>query len=598
MLYNAGKKLIAGVFCILAVSLSAAADEFTRLQPLGLNHAGVYALRHTAPNLTGQGVNVALVCRSMTYLDETPQNDYRPDFAHRCLQNTPATFYDSGNPPAGISPHDTAIASILFGRDPNASATGLGECNYEGVAPEALAAVYQFDYFISSNVIPQIAPAAKVVSASFGDEFEWWWTRGIEALVEQKGLIFVAGIGNGADALDPPLYPAAGANIIGVGVVDSVDAQDIAARLANFALARPEHSSYGPTGSGRCKPDIVAPGNCLVAEANDPNGYTAAGDFSSFATPVVAGTIGLLIQKAQLDPALAPAVSGKAQNCVIKAVLLNSAAKLPYWHKGLLTADDDHSAPLDYIQGAGMVNAKAAYEQLIAGLAKPGEAPALGWDKNTLRADGQPYQVYRITLPEPAGKRITATAVWNNHYSNSYPFAALTEKDADLRLELWAVDANDPNSDYLLDYSDSPLDNVEHIYCRADANYTDYEIILSINDPDYPALAAVPQHYALAWNVAEDLDDDSIFWYDLSSDGIVNDADFVVLMDNWARCREQKEDYLIGDLNGNGTIDLDDVEILIRHNNLKADWYSEPQNATVDNPRLTKITDALTESSL
>ena len=598
MLYNAGKKLMAGVFCILVVSLSAAADDSTRLQPLALNHAGLYALRHTAPNLTGKAVNVALVCRSMTYINETPLNDYRPDFAHRCLRNTPATFHDSGDPLPGISPHDTAIASILFGRDPNASAPGLGEFSYEGVAPDALAQVYQFNYFVSSNVIPQILPDAQIVSASFGDEFEWWWTRGIEALVEHKGLIFVAGIGNGADALDPPLYPAAGANVIGVGVVDSVDAQDIAAKLANFALARPEHSSYGPTGSGRCKPDIVAPGNCLVADTNDPNGYTAAGDFSSFATPVVAGTAALLIQKAQLDPALAPAVSGNAKNCVIKAVLLNSAAKLPYWHKGLLTADDDHSAPLDYIQGAGMLNADAAYEQLTAGIAKPGKTPAVGWDKNTLQADAEPYKAYRFTLPEPAEKRITATAVWNNHYAASYPFAALVEKDADLRLELWAVDANDPNRDCLLDYSDSPLDNVEHIYCRADANYTDYEIILSINDSNNPDLPAVAQNYALAWNVANALDDDSIFWYDLNSDGIVNDADFVVLMDNWVRCREEKEDYLIGDLNNNGTIDLDDVEILIRHNDLKADWYSQPQDMAVDSPRLTKAADAPTESQL
>ncbi|MBN2271119.1 MAG: S8 family serine peptidase, partial [Sedimentisphaerales bacterium] len=532
---------MAGALCILALSLSAAADDFTPLQPLGLNHAGVYALRNAVPALTGKEVNIALVCRSITYLDETPLNDYRPDFAHRCLQNTPVTFYDSGHPLPGISPHDTAIASILFGRDPNASAPGLGRFNYEGVTPDAIAAVYQFDYFISSNVIPQIAPPAKVISASFGDEFEWWWTRGIEALVEHKGLIFVAGIGNGADALDPPLYPAAGANVIGVGVVDSVDAHDIAAKLANFALASPEHSSFGPTGSGRCKPDIVAPGNCLVAEANDPNGYTAAGDFSSFATPVVAGTVGLLIQKARLEPALEPAISGNAQNCVIKAVLLNSATKLPYWHKGLLTADDDHSTPLDYTQGAGMVNAKAACDQLSAGVASPGNAPALGWDKNTLRADAQPYQVYRITLPEPAGKRITATAVWNNHYADSYPFAALTENDADLRLELWAVDANDPDSDYLLDYSDSPLDNVEHIYCQADANYTDYEIVLLINDLNNPALAAVNQHYALAWNAGAPAEDDSIFWYDLNSDGIVDGADFAVLMDNWVRCREKNE---------------------------------------------------------
>lgn len=601
MLYAVKRKIISVLlFSVLGGSLTVAAEDSPAapLQPLGLNHAGVYALRRAFPNLTGQGVSLALVCRSMTYLDATPQNDYRPNLAHRCFQNTAVTFHDTGDPTPDISPHATAIASILFGRDPNAFDPLIGPFNYEGLVPDAQAEIYQFDHFINSNVIPQVPPAAKVVSASFGDEFEWWWTRGIEALVEHQGLIFVAAIGNGTDALDPPLYPAAGANVIGIGVVDSVNAADVAAKLANFALARTEHSSFGPTGSGRCKPDIVAPANCLVAEANDPNGYAPAGDYSSFATPVVAGTIALLVQQAQLDPELAPAVSGNAQNCVIKAILLNSATKLPYWHKGLLTTQDDHSAPLDHIQGAGMVNAKAAHEQLIAGIAKPGNVPAAAWDKNTFRADAESNKAYRINLPEPAGKNITATAVWNNHYSSTYPFAALTEKDANLRLELWAVDSNDPDRDYLLDYSDSPLDNVEHIYCRADANYTEYEIVLSINDPDNPNPTAAPQHYGLAWNIAEPDDEADTAWYDLNSDGIVDKSDFALLMDNWMRCREKKEDYLIGDLNSNGTIDLDDVKILIEHNDLKADWYSEPKDATADSPSLTKAPGALTESSL
>ena len=601
MLNAVKRKIIAGLlFCVFAGSLAVAGDDSSAasLQPLGLNHAGVYALRQAYPNLTGNGVSLALICRSMTYLNTTPQNDYRPNVAHRCLQNTRIVFHDTGEPAPDISPHATAIASIIFGRDPNAFNPLIGLFNYEGVVPDALAEIYQFDNFINNNVIPQVPPAAKVVSASFGDEFEWWWTRGIEALVEQQGLIFVAGIGNGTDALDPPLYPAAGANVIGVGIVDSVDAADLATRLANFALARPEHSSYGPTGTGRCKPDIVAPGNCLVAEANDPNGYTAAGDYSSFATPVVAGTIALLVQQARLDPALAPAVSGKAQNCVIKAILLNSATKLPYWHKGLLTTEDDHSAPLDHIQGAGMVNAKAANEQLIAGVAKPGNVPAAAWDKNTLRADTESHKAYRINLPEPAGKNITATAVWNNHYSRTFPFAAVTEKDADLRLELWAVDSNDPDRDNLLDYSDSRLDNVEHIYWPADANYTEYEIVISINGLDDPRPTAAQQDYALAWNIAKADDAGNIAWYDLNSDGIVDDADFGVLMDNWARCREENEDYLIGDLNSNGTIDLEDVERLDKHSDLKADWYSEPDDVTEDSQRLIKIPGALAESSL
>ncbi|MHC4806885.1 MAG: hypothetical protein ACYTBX_11610, partial [Planctomycetota bacterium] len=39
------------------------------LQPRGLNHAGVYALRQINPNLTGAGVKFAIICRSVTYIN-------------------------------------------------------------------------------------------------------------------------------------------------------------------------------------------------------------------------------------------------------------------------------------------------------------------------------------------------------------------------------------------------------------------------------------------------------------------------------------------------------------------------------------------------
>jgi hypothetical protein len=606
MLYSVRKTLLSGLLCWgLAVSLAAEDDSaLTEIQPLALDYAGIYSLRQADPNLTGDGISLAMVCRSLTYIDDKPLNDYRPDFAHNSLLDTPVTFHDSGDPAPAVSTHATAIASILFGRDPNAANDQLGNFNYQGVIPDAQAQVHQFDHFIINNVVHQKPPVGDVVSLSFGGTFEKWWTRGIESLAQHNDLIFVAAIGNGADAYDPPLYPAAGANVIAVGVVDSVSAADLAITLANFALASPAHSTCGPTGAGRCKPDIVAPGNCLVAEAGDPDGYSASGDFSSFATPVVSGIAGLLVQKARLDPALASAVTGRAKNCLIKAILLNSATKLPFWHKGLLTADDDHSAPLDHIQGAGMVNAFDAYEQLTAGRARPGKAPTAAWDKNVLRADTLAHRVYRINIPEPAGKNITVTAVWNNHYKNTFPFAAATDENADLRLELWAVDSNDHNADYLLDYSDSRIDNVEHIYRRADPNYAEYEIVLSINDIDDPNTTRTPQYYGLAWNVA-DADEppggeqDSILWYDLDSNGIVGRTDIAILLDNIEQADDEKENYLIGDLNTNGTIDINDVRILLDHTGLQADWRRE-QETTVENgpPRLTKASDPSAESSL
>ncbi len=575
MIGTAKKILFLGLMAFLTVLLAPldAIAGAEGLQPQGLSNAGIYALRQMEPSLTGSGVKLAVICRSITYIDGKPQNDYRPSAEHNCFKGKEFVFHDKGELPAGISPHSTAICSILFGEDPNGSGPQLGQFYYQGVLPQAQADIYEFWHFLINNVYADRPGDVDIVTASIGNQFEDWWTRGIESLAERYGLIVVAGIGNGSNVHDPLLYPAASANVIGVGVVDSVNSEDLATNLAHFALAYPEHSSFGPTSDGRCKPDIVAPGNCLAADANEPNGYEATGNWSSFSTPIVAGTIGLLVQKAKEDPNLSLAVSPEGGNCVIKAILLNSATKLPYWHKGRLEKDDDHEAPLDYIQGAGMLNAVGAYEHLIAGTNKPGDCPAIGWDLNQLQRSENPQNIYKITLTQAAGKFITATVVWNRHYNSTYPFEAVPEKDSDLRLELWAVDLEDRNNDYLLDYSDSSVDNVEHIYAAPDANYTDYEIVISYSAIDDQNQPDATQRYGLAWNVSELQDSNSIFWYDLNADGIVDEQDFSIFLDNLLGSIQSPDSYLLGDINADGAIDVNDLQILLDHKDLKADWH-------------------------
>ncbi len=562
-----------------------AATQDSVLQPQALNYAGIYQLRNIDPNLTGSDIKFALICRSITYLDGEPQNDYRPNIEHNCFENSRFGLHDSNDQPADVSPHSTAICSVLLGEDPNAFSPYLGRFHYQGAAPQAQADVYEFWYFLINNVFPQSPPDADVVGIDIGNQFEDWWTRGIESMAERYGLIVVAGIGNGFDTYDPPLYPAAGSNVIGVGVVNSVKSENPAATLAQFSQVYPENSSLGPVSDNRCKPDIVTAGNCLAADVSDPNRYEPTGSFSSFSTPVVAGAVGLLIQKARQDPNLNLAVPQQGANCLIKAILLNSATKLPFWHKGRLAKDDDHQVPLDYAQGAGMLNAAGAYKNLIAGQTNPGlsavalakadEVSTTGWDLNLLKKDASAKNTYKIKIAEPAGKIITATAVWNRHYSSIYPFEPLPGRDADIRLELWAIDPNDPADNYLLDYSDSRVDNIEHIYTPAEPNHTDYEIVVRYSDIDDPNRVPADQRYGLAWNVGQKQGKDNIFWYDLNADGIVNELDFGVLVDNLLAGLESPERYLLGDINGDGKIDPEDLQILLNHQNLKADWYKQ-----------------------
>jgi hypothetical protein len=579
---TANGKFVSSLAVVLATVLgSAIAGAQTPpsaglLQPQGLKHTGIYAVRQIDPTLTGAGVKFAVVCRSFTYIDDKPQNDFRPAVEHNCFKTRQFGFWEQGALPAGISPHSTASCSILLGEDPNAFYPEIGRFYYQGAAPQAQADVYEFLYFLVNNVLNHTPPDADVVVASWGSQFEDWWTRGIESLVEHYGTIVVASIGNGGEPRGPVLYPGAGANVIGVGVVDSVNTSNPVINLAHFALAHPEHSSYGPTGTGRCKPDLVAPGNCLAASVTEPNRYEPVGNWSSFSAPVVAGTVGLLLQKARQDPPLNAAASPDGGNCVIKAILLNSATKLPYWHKGRLQTDDDHSAPLDYIQGAGMLNAVGAYNQLVAGMNGPGKAPAAGWDLNVLDKGRTPQNSYTITLAQPTDKVITITLVWNRHYADVSPFRAIPAKDSNLRLELWAVDPLNQGNDYLLDYSDSSVDNVEHIYVAADPGYSVYRIVLGFSENENPQESASNQRYGLAWNTSNRLPNDSIFWYDLNADGIVNELDFAIVLDNVEDSTASPESYLLGDITADGSIDVRDLEDLFKHDNRRAAWYVEP----------------------
>ena len=543
------------------------ADNFTLHQPGAFNYTGTYQLREIDPELTGKNVILASLCRSLTYIEGQPQNDYRSNIGHNCFVGRDVKFSDGFDGDTGLSQHSTAIGAILSGYDPNAYHKETGKFHYEGAAPDATVNAYEFWRFVKDYVFGAKEFEADILTMSIGEVFEDWWTRGIEHLAEDKGLIVVASIGNGDDVFDPVLYPGAGGNVIGVGVIDSVVSDDVSRGLEEFTLPRREHTSYGPTGDGRSKPDIVAPGNCLVPDANNTTGYQISGDWSSFSAPVVAGTVGLLVQKARIEADLNAAVSRDGGNCVIKAILMNSATKLPFWHKGAVSKADDHEVSLDYLQGAGALNAWSAYEHLTAGRGPVGEVEQRGWDNNIIEKNVDLENIYRIEIADVESKFITATLVWNRHFADMYPFEALYEDDTDLRLEIWAVGADDSDKGYLVDYSDSISNNVEHVYCAVDPNYTSYEIVVALGDSEDSSRLKSVERYGLAWNVSVGGEQESMLslWCDLNGDGKVNGLDFETMADNFGKISEIADIYPTGDINTDGIVNIDDASILIEY---------------------------------
>lgn len=512
------------ILLILMFGGIAAAD--TPLEPAALDYTHTRRLSQQDPNLTGKGILITAVCRSMTYINNKAQNDYRFNMNHNSLYRADVAFADGTDGRFGTSSHATAVAGILVGQDDNAQFDSVGPFQYRGACPGASVDVYEFWRFATMHLFDAQPFEADMITLSLGEKYEDWWTRAVENLAVEKNLIVIASIGNGRHDYDM-LYPAAGSNCIGVGVVNAAVDENGAAGLDDFSVPKHKNSSSGPTSDRRCKPDIVAPGTALVPVYNDDADYVVRENWSSLAAPVVSGTTALLLQKAYADETLGMAFEQPGKNCVIKAILLNSAAKLPYWHKGQISADDDEQTPLDFAQGAGMLDAAAAFKQLTAGLQPPGTVRQTGWDNRVLDAENLQYD-YMLQAVEP-NQMMTATLCWNYHYQNQYPFAHELEKDANLRLELWGIDPA-TQTETLVAVCDSINDNLEHIYVQADERFSIYRLrVLFSEDVPLPETAA-EQRYAVAWSVGADSAIGNKWWYDLNDDDKVNAFDHLAYL--------------------------------------------------------------------
>jgi hypothetical protein len=512
------------VLCLIvfvSVSVPAWAADALPVQPAALDYTNIRALNATDPNLTGDGILIGTICPSESYVNGRAQNDYRFNMNHQSLSDADVYFLDGTDGRYGISSHATSVAGILLGMDWSASYPDLGSFEYRGACPDASVNVYEFNQFLA-RLFGGLPLEEDILVLSLGDMFESWWVRALEQAAAEKDFLIVASNGNGSSAQTPmPLYPAAGSNVLSVGVIDALMDADGNISVWDFSTPKAANSSTGPTEDQRCKPDIVAPGTALVPSGNEDEDYVLQRNWSSLAAPVAAGTAALLEQKAMSDAPLKAAYDRPGKSLVLKAVLMNSARKLPYWHKGLVTSDDDPNVPLDYAQGAGVVDAVAAYDQLTAGMAKPGPVKTIGWDNRALQTGEWGYE-YTFQARDP-NQMITATLCWNRVYQNTYPFNHVLKKDADFRLELWGIDPNDSKNSVLLDYSDSVNDNVEHIYFACDPNYTAYAIRVTFNNqqPDEPP---VKQRFALAWSVGPNRQVGNPWWYDLNTDDKVDEG--------------------------------------------------------------------------
>ncbi len=198
------------------------------------------------------------------------------------------------------------------------------------------------------------------------------------------------------------------------------------------------HSRGGTTMlvAGRVRPDICG-----------------TRDYTSYTTPIVMGSAGILLEKAKTTAALNNATNSR----VIKALLLAGATKqeFPTWA-------NTTSSPLDLIYGAGEVNIYNSYKLLLAGQKSANQQVlnSSGWDYRSTSTSN----VYYFEVGDTLKSELSVVLTWNFEPTTS-DFFTYTGSLKDLNLKLYKVNSSFGVTE-LVTHSSSTIDNVEHIYVK------------------------------------------------------------------------------------------------------------------------------------
>jgi hypothetical protein len=204
---------------------------------------------------------------------------------------------------------------------------------------------------------------------------------------------------------------AAAKNVMTVGAVNGVQRDSLTGLLEGTPAAT-TFSGWGPTNDGRIKPDIVAVGVNVRSSGSATTSTYASITGSSQAAPQVSAAAGLVTQ--------AWSASGPGRNLrasTLKALLLH-------------TADDLETPGPDPKTGWGLLNVKAALDQVQAHIA----APAAGYLSEGRLATGAATSVSAAQVGANGSLRVTLC--WTDPEaaipSNPSSAASLLVRDLDL----------------------------------------------------------------------------------------------------------------------------------------------------------------------
>ncbi len=335
---------------------------------------------------------------------------------------------------------------------------------------------------------------------------------------------FVVAAGNSGPGANTVGGPASAYNVISVGAVGDGTMAGIN-QVAFFSSRGPQDFAGNPAGnvvipSVRAPVDIVAPGYYIVlatynGPGTDPNA-AIIGSGTSFAAPIVASGVALLDSLSYHLSAnlFYPGFENTRDARVIKAVLLNSADKLPGWDNGqhLVNGVTRTEQGLDMAQGAGRINLNRAFDQYISGTLDPygvaGTVSTTGWSLASVK-NGE-HLDYVLDTPLPAGNYLDATLVWfrNRVLPGLDPntgdwdpaTSSLSVTDlamAQLNLEIW-----DSTFTTLYAISDTPYNDVQHLHYVLPASGS-YGVRVDYFGQIFGDADPAGETYGLAWNVVQ-----------------------------------------------------------------------------------------------
>ncbi len=405
----------------------------------------IYATDYYSFNLLGQNAIVANIeggeiwnghettSHVNTYIADpsiTPEVDLHPTAVGQVIAGNPADGLPLYFHQVGIAPFATLWSGAI--------ATNINSDGSFDITPQSF--IYPYETAMVTGIGGK---TADVINSSWGSDGEQdgnsLLSVAIDALAHDSGKTVVFSAGNAGPTSNTIGSPASGFNSIVVGALTLGDPKNPYVTVADFSSRSPSDvfipaDKDGNTGitihNARARVDIVAPGDSLVVAyyggttgenaggtdvTNGDGGYYlfgAAG--TSFSAPIISGSAALMADLGHTFLGGGNSVDGR----VIKAILQNSADKLPGWNNGQIvtpTGMIQTTQALDYAQGAGRVNLDTAFYNQIFGVNDVpglggGVIPDVGWDFGSVAA--QQMNDYLMTTAFANGNVLNVTLDW------------------------------------------------------------------------------------------------------------------------------------------------------------------------------------------